>query len=297
MNKHALLLIRLAAFTVLLGRAWQHLFWDAPFRTLFWDESLLSPIVEGVFGIPWDTYATSPMTDALIRKLIASFGFLYLLGAIVCLLPTEVLRSSKISRLLPISSLGLLLLAFLYSKDRFYQVGQGIEYAAQFLAPLFLYYAVQKNEFSKRTILLMKLAIFCTFFGHGLYAIGYYHVPGGFIDMVINVLGVDQDQAVRLLFWAGVLDFAVAIGIFIPRMENAALFYCVIWGLLTSFARVAANFDSTVPWETLSQWTPEVIMRLPHAALPLALLYIVNENQSEFKKRISALRFSTLRFL
>lgn len=293
MQNTAILLLRLSAFFVLFGRGWQHLVWDAPYRNLFWDEGLLSPIVVGFFHTPWDAYATSPLTNAVIRKLIGGIGWFYMLGAVICLLPKNFLQKSRITSILPWASLSLALLAFLYSRERFYQVGQGIEYAAQVFAPFFFYAILKTENFSERFLLAIKAAVALTFVGHGLYAAGYYNVPGGFIDMVINILGVEQKTAVHLLFWAGVLDFIVAVGIFIPRFDRFALAYAFSWGLATSLARLLGNFDSAVPIDTLNQWLPEVIMRLPHAGLPLAILFAVGWNYRDSRKRTNVLRFSS----
>jgi len=49
LNKKAVPVLRISCCCLLVGRAWQHLFWDAPFRAFLWDEHLLQGIVEGFF--------------------------------------------------------------------------------------------------------------------------------------------------------------------------------------------------------------------------------------------------------
>ena len=67
LNKLKLIsLIKICAFTVFLGRAYQLYFFGAPFRAILWDESLLTPIVEGLFNYTWFDYATSPRVNSWI---------------------------------------------------------------------------------------------------------------------------------------------------------------------------------------------------------------------------------------
>ena len=75
-------ILRISVFSVFLGRAWQHLFWDAPYRTLFWDEELLQPLIENIFNISWSKYVTAASTDLWIQNCVFYTGVLYLLGAI-----------------------------------------------------------------------------------------------------------------------------------------------------------------------------------------------------------------------
>jgi len=70
---------------VFLGRAWQHLYWDAPFRAFLWDEALLSGFVEQWLSMDWEAYITSMEVDKNISWSIKCFGVLYLMGAIISL--------------------------------------------------------------------------------------------------------------------------------------------------------------------------------------------------------------------
>lgn len=56
------------------GRAWQHLRWDGPYRTLLWDEALMKPFVQRILGMDWASYATDPSTDAFVRHLTTGTG-------------------------------------------------------------------------------------------------------------------------------------------------------------------------------------------------------------------------------
>lgn len=273
--------IATSAFCVFLGRATEHLVWDAPFRTLLWDEELLKGLVENVFGVDWFNYVTSPVTDKWINASIMTFGVLYLLAALsIFVLHKEGLLKRIGLKLQIVGSLGLIILAFLYSKEKFMQLGQFLEYSAQFTSPILLWYVITFKE-RKFPLLFAKLMIAFTFICHGLYAVGYYPVPGKFIDMTIATLGVSEGVAKDMLLVAGILDFIVAVGIFIPRVAKPMLVYMVIWGTLTSLARLTGHFHIDFLGNTLLQWLPAVIYRAPHALLPLIILtHLKHSNQS-----------------
>ena len=126
----------------------------------------------------------------------------------------------------------------------------------------------------KRLVLYLKIAIAFTFTAHGLYAVGYYPQPGVFVDMLINILHVSEATAKDFLIVAGVLDFAIAIGIFIPRIAKYFLLYAALWGGLTALARVWANFYWAFALSSLHQNLYETLYRLPHMLIPLALVFM-----------------------
>ncbi len=281
-------LLRFAAFSVLIGRAYQHLFWDAPFRSLLWDEQRIKPIVEQFFGYSWRDWVTNPAVDAGIQKFIFGMGIFYLLAATMVLfaerLPEKLLKITLWS-----ASILLFFLALMYWKEKFFHLGQLFEYALQVTAPLFFLLsqnggtaAIQSKQF------IIKVAIALTFICHGLYAIGAYPRPGDFITMMMQGLWLNEDAALLLLNIAGSLDFIAAALLFAPefaahftprpqapalsqRLYKAALWYCIIWGLLTALARVWAHFYLPFWTESLHQWAWQTIVRLPHFLIPLAL--------------------------
>lgn len=267
--------LKVLCVSLFIGRAWQHLFWDIPIRALLWDEALLMPLVEGLTSLTWHEYVTSSFADRMIQYLIKFIGVLFAAFAVI----TVFLKSSrsKLRRILPISSALLIFLAFLYTKEHFYHLGQFFEYSAQFMTPLFLYFVLHSEARLKKYTVLIKVALALTFICHGLYAINFYPRPGNFVDMTINILGVSESIAHTLLFYAGVLDFIVAILIFIPRVVLPALYYMFVWGFMTSAARIAANLYSDFFWESLHQWWFEFAYRMPHAGLPLLLIFIIKE--------------------
>ena len=271
-------LVQAAAVAVFAGRAGQHIFWDAPFRTLLWDQAWMEPIVSGVFGVPWRHFASDPRVDAAIQGSISAFGWGYGLCALVALFIDHLPRA--VGRSLWLGSLGLLFLSFLYWKAKFWNLGQLLEYSLQVGTPLLLYHLRYRRAWSAGFIFLVKLLIAVTFVCHGLYAVGYYPRPGVFVQMILDSLGTSEATALRLLDAAGYLDFALAVGIFLPRrIALPFLYWAAIWGLLTATARTYANFYPEFWAEALHQHLPQTILRLPHTLIPLALIRVLHRSR------------------
>ncbi|RED94951.1 hypothetical protein [Marinoscillum furvescens] len=267
---------QLCCFFVFAGRAWQHLFWDAPFRTFFWDESLLSGIVPILTGMSWHEYATSPQVDGMINGIKTFCGAVYTLLAVFSLL-AHLPSLKRLRGLLLVGSGMLFLLSLLYFKEKFYQVGQLLEYSIQFGAPLLLYMALKPAVDQRRLILLMKVAIALTFTCHGLYALGYYPQPGHFVSMTLGILSIDETTARLLLKCFGWADVALSILIFVPQASRWALLYAALWGFATAAARIWANIHFDFLLTSLNQWTFETVMRIPHGLVPLLLIYPLSQ--------------------
>lgn len=264
-------LLQVATAAVFFGRAYQHLFWDAPFRTLLWDENLMSGIVTGVFGMDWESYINSMAVDDGVNWTIKAFGVLYLICGMVALSLTKIPRIFQ--KILLIGAVGLILLSLLLWKEKFYSVGQFFEYSLQFGAPLFLYTLMRRGEVAKRWWFWLRMAMAATFVCHGLYAIGYYPQPGHFMDMTVEILGVSNETASLLLKIMGVLDFLVAAMLFVPRLQQPALAYMVFWGFVTALARIWTNFDFGEVGTHLHQTVYEMVYRWPHFLVPLGAWY------------------------
>lgn len=273
-NKRIILVLKISCVCLLFGRAWQHLFWDAPFRAFFWDEGLLKGTVEGFFGVAWGDYVTSTSGDAAIQGAIKATGVLYLLvGILVIYIRPTMKKIGAIS--LWLVSASLVVLAFLYCKEKFFHTGQFFEYASQFASPVFLYFVLFRKVNIRHFSVTVKIAIALTFICHGLYAYGYYPRPGNYVDMTLNILPISEPAAHTLLKIMGILDFIAAAALFIPKVQVPALIYTFVWATLTALARMLAHIDFNMFWASLHQWTFEVLIRVPHAALPLVLLIIL----------------------
>ncbi len=274
-NSKASIILHISVFLIFFGRAWQHLFWDAPYRSFFWDEALLQPVVEGIFNISWKDYVTSSTTDDAIQTIIRANGFLYLIAAI-CALYIKKLNTKWIRLPLWLGSISLVILTVLLTKEKFYHVAQFFEHSIQFGLPFVLLYSYKNNN-EEKLILILKVLVAVTFFSHGLYAFGFYPVPGKFVDMVIQIFGFKESTAIIFLYIAGILDFILAVLIFVPRITVYALWYAVIWGLLTAFARIVANFYLDFPLNSIHQNLYETLYRIPHGLAPFVLLILLEK--------------------
>ncbi len=269
-----LILLQAATIAVFVGRAWQHWFWDAPFRTLLWDETWMKSIVEGGFGMSWQSYITSMEMDALIQNLVKGTGVFYIICAVLALFIRIVPK--LIGNILLLGAISLLILAALYCKEKFFSIGQFFEYALQVSSPIFLYMVVFQKVDWKSLLLYMKIATALTFVCHGLYAINFYPRPGLFVEMFLNTLGTEEDTAYTMLKVAGVLDFVMSAALFLPvKFARPAALYCVLWGLATALARITSFFDASYALESMHQWMHETVFRFPHFLIPLALLLLM----------------------
>ncbi len=287
-NNKLLLLFQISCIALLLGRAWQFLSKSTPFNSLFYHSVLMDPVVKYIYQTNWKDYLTNPSWHSNYKLLINGFGFFLLFSLILVLIIKKIpLWISKTH--LIISSILFLFLAFCYYLDKGFRIGQFIEYSLQFCTPLFLLYyyknSIVEHHSSKinRFILALKIATAFTFIGHGLFAIGYYPLPGHFIDMMIKGFHITQTTATQFLFIVGVLDILFAILLFIPnhKIQIIALYYIIIWGFLTALARVYSNFSFDLGWYSLQQWLPEFLMRVPHFLVPLLLLFLIKDKKQQ----------------
>src|SRR5690554_2882349 len=131
--------LQLATFLLFAGRAWQHLFWDAPFRALLWNQKSLESIVLYFRGGTWQEYVTSAATDRFIQSAVTGFGIFYALMALVTLFIRGRHRKCFLAPYI-LSSVSLAFLAFLYTMEKFYHAGQFFEYAIQIVLPLLFWY-------------------------------------------------------------------------------------------------------------------------------------------------------------
>lgn len=265
--------VQIAAVALFLGRAYQHLFRDAPLRTLLWDEGFMSGIVTRLSDLSWNEYITSPATDAGIQTAVIVMGCFYLLMVFVSAFIKKI--PVVLQYLLPVASVLLVFLAFLYCKEKFYSVGQFLEYSLQFGTPLFLFFLWRKKEMTGRLAGWMRIAVALTFTCHGLYAVNYYPRPGLFVEMTVNGIGLSEGAAIQFLLFVGIMDFFIsAVILFLTRpWINYALIYTVIWGFLTTMARIWAHLDMTYLSESLHDWGYETVYRFPHFLIPLALYF------------------------
>ncbi len=263
------LFLQLSTAAVFFGRAYQHLYWDAPFRTLLWDEQIMSGIVQSFSSLSWEEYINSMVVDDGINAVIDGFGWFYVICGIITLGMKWMPR--MIQRLILLGGIGLVFLALLLWKEKFYSVGQFFEYSLQFSLPFFFYHLWKREKVGVKFIFWLKLATAVTFVCHGLYAVGYYPQPVTFMNMTVEITGWSDTIASGFLKLMGFLDFVVAVLIFLPRTARPALLYMFVWGFLTALARIWTNFDFGNIGEHLHQTAFAFLYRVGHFLVPLGL--------------------------
>ncbi|MEM9991598.1 MAG: hypothetical protein AAF738_07520, partial [Bacteroidota bacterium] len=117
--------LQCATVAVFLGRAWQHIYWDAPYRTLFWSEEWLGWLVKGLFAYTWTDYITSPLVNTCINTFTQTIGLFFLVLALVATFIRQI--PQWMYYLLHIGIFLLIFLAFLYCKEKFFHLGQLLE--------------------------------------------------------------------------------------------------------------------------------------------------------------------------
>ncbi len=266
----------ISSIGIFLGRGFQYFFRDAPLRVLLWDEEWMTPILN-FWGIPWENFATNPQTETNIIFLQKSIGVICFLSAISVFLLSKKIGPQLIQNILKaiisIAIFNLLLLAFCYTKDKFFHIGQFFEYAIQIGTPLVL---LNYPFFEKRTsfiTLFLKIICALTFTCHGLYAVGYYNTPVEYTTMTMNSLGINEASSKSFLLTFGILDFIASILLFLPKTNKITLIYMFIWGLLTTSARIFGHWHEDTFAVVFLQYWFHAMYRIGHFLVPLALLF------------------------
>ena len=263
-------LFRAATVAVLCGRAWQHIAWDAPYRALLWNETLFGWFVRFCLGMSWDDYANNLTIGDTITQAIKVIGVLYALLALFVAFKRG--PSRWLDRGLVAAAFGLGALALCDTIESSFRIGQLMEHGLMVSAPLVLR-AWRLGRF-ERAWNTLRIALALTFVGHGLFAIGFYPVPGRFLDMTMALLRISEGNARWFLGAMGALDFLIALSLWGPqRVRRPFVAWASIWGFATAVARTATALGSIVLWDTLVQGLPETLVRLPHGLLPLALYW------------------------
>lgn len=226
----------------------------------------------------WAEYATSPEVYFHINIFNKATGVFFLFCSVIALFIKS--ANIKLSKTLILGSILLMVLSAIFYKEKFYKFGQLIEYSCQMFSPLFLYLILFFKTPPKKLNYLLKVAIAFTFLGHGLYALGAYITPGYWTAMAMSSLrfvGLHLSEFTinKIIFYAGVLDIAIVIGIFLPKKYcYPFLIWAAIWGLLTALSRVVGYTNINPTWDTFFQYLPQTIYRLPHFLIPISAFAI-----------------------
>jgi hypothetical protein len=286
-SKYWFLILKISVFFICIGRAYQIMFFGAPFRAIFWDESFMAPIVEYFTDYSWFEYATSLKVNYWIEFFTKICSFLLLVGAITALF-WEKINMIRFKKGMMYTCITILIfLAICISKDKNYDVLQLFELFIQISIPVSLLLIKQGQEARLEKIkIILKVALSVTFIAHGLFAIGFIYYPANFVDMTIGILGLTETQAKVFLTIAGILDIIVALLIYYPKTIKIALIYALIWGLLTAFARVVFGYNQIFLLDSIHDSLYSTIYRLPHgliAGIILLIMLKISEEKIEEK--------------
>ena len=243
--------LRIWAACLLVGRAWQYLFWETPIDRL-------NP----------EILASKEITFVL--------GLLFLVGTGICLLGEKGKRNILRDRTLWVISGFLILHSVLAAREKHWYLSQLIEHGIQWALPVLVWEVLQARPNISRLTWLLRGAIALTFIGHGMYAANIFPTPAGFIDMTTRILPVSANEASSILTLAGVLDIGIGVILLTPfhRLGTYALWYAVIWGFLTALARVVAYVEWPTLGTDLHRWGWETVHRLGHGGVPWVLLML-----------------------
>ncbi|MCI5059190.1 MAG: hypothetical protein MRY83_23965 [Flavobacteriales bacterium] len=270
------ILIKLSLICVIIAYLVQGLCWEFPFLDVFWNKHFF-----GHFTNDWEQYIRSEIPHSLHKNL--SIGFILIL-----LITGITVFTNRLVQMLKIMFIILLILSMLKFYENGFRIGIFLEYGIQFTLPLLLYYQL-KTKFTKtKTIALMAIAI--TFLGHGLFAISYYPQPGTFLDMFSNILGLNEANSKRMLILFGFLDIVLLPSLIWKKTRKYSIYYFILWGFLTAFARLWANFGIYSHSDFVIQWFWQFLVRLPHGLIPLYIL--INDKASKDSDHILKLDYS-----
>jgi hypothetical protein len=263
-------ILRLSAFLCFAGWTWVHFYWEGPYGVLLWQDSTYE--LATWLGISWDDFVGSGADDGFVQTGMARLVWL-------CAACTALTITVRKGAWLQMSALVLgsgLLAVISYAKyvSSQRQLPMLIEHGGQILAPVLLVMALALGVRHRVTIATAVIAMVMTFAGHGSYALGLWPTPPTFYAMTSVILGVDFDAAKTILRVAGVLDFVVCLGIFVPAIRRPCALYAAAWGLLTAIARPVAGMSFGLIYWGADQFVHEAVLRAPHSLIPLYLFFL-----------------------
>ena len=271
-----MLLLRVGAFLCLAGWTWVHFYWEGPYGVLLWQES--SHALAERLGIDWDTFVGTGANDGLVQEWIGWTGWLYLAVTIL----TVTARGKSYLQMVGLMGGGALLAILAYARfvGTQRQLPMLVEHGGQVLAPVLLILVLHMGARHRVTIAAAMVAMIMTFIGHGCYALNLWPMPAKFLAMTTEILGVEHETATTLLWWAGILDFIVCVGIFLKVSRRSCALYAAIWGFLTAIARPVAGMSLSLNYWGADLFIHEAVLRAPHYLIPL-YLFLVWRRQDE----------------
>jgi hypothetical protein len=264
-----------SVFFVFLGRGLQLIFWDAPYRSIIWDQQLTGPFIE--FFMSWHEFTSWLAVDRFVSLFTRFQGVFLIISAFALFYIRP--KAKTFRALIHLASLQLLLVAIAGFWHSHHQWPYLLEYSLQVgVGQLYL-----KSVSGHAPLKWAKVLVAFTFIGHGAYALGIYPTPGRFFDMILAIVDLRESHVRFLLNLAGSFDivFGVAL-IFTPRKFERLLvpflFIAGCWGLLTASARWLSYVEYDFFWMSLKLWGPEVLYRISHGLVPFWLVYQTNHS-------------------
>lgn len=269
-DRSLVLPIRFGAFLCFAGWAWHHLYWEAPYGILLWNDTTYAYAIQ--WGMSWEEFVGTGAADGFVQKWVARVGWLYLACTVLCL---TVRKGAWIQMAFLVGGCGLLtILAYAKYLATQRQPPMFFEHGGQVLIPLLLVLALALGVRHRATVSTAMVAVILTFAGHGSYALGIWPTPASFHAMTAVILHTEYQATRSFLHVAGLLDFLVCIGILVPVFRRESAFYATIWGLLTALARPAAGMSLDLRFWGADQFVHEAFLRAPHFLVPLYLFLL-----------------------
>jgi hypothetical protein len=273
--------VRLLWFSSLylfMGRGIQAMWGNSGIVDFLAFESIISPAVK--LFIPWQTYV-SEIYPGLAEWVSWGILSIYFLSLFVLFMPLNK------SFILLIGGGVLLADVILALPGDFYWLA-GLAGKTLMWSPVFLYLIYR--EPSEKWWNVGRWAVSAVFISHGLSALNILPVPGGYSDLITILTGWSEGITRSLLLVVGILDIIAALSIlFFPLKVKLVWWYLILWGLVTAFARLAGNFSLEVDFSSNSIWLAEMLIRLPHGLVPLALYILVLQKVNHKIKRAKPL--------
>jgi hypothetical protein len=206
------------------------------------------------------------------NKISPFLGLILAVSGILILMAGKKLKNGAFFLLIPA------VIIVLHSICKFiesgYVIEQLVEFATKILLPIVLLKETRKPTKEKNMQLVLKIIVALTFIGHGLFALGFHYVPGSFIRMTHNILGLSIHHSHNFLLVIGVLDVVLAILLFSKnrQVQQVTLIYLILWGALTSLARLVFPMVIEADPTQLGAGFAGMVYRLPHALIPFWLM-------------------------
>jgi len=253
-------ILQFTTFLLLVGRAWQHLFWGAPYAHLL-------PLEEG-------------FSQWFVDKITMFFGWLFALGALFSF--TLDSRDSKWGTFFIYLSFSLLLLAQLYRAENHNEWPTLLLYASQIATPL-LYYQVQFTKVSlSKTMFLLKFSITLTLLGYAWYAFGFhYGIKSEWIEGISFLFALEKKTSIWLIYGLGIFEILLVLILWVKPLQKIGLAGIVFWGMLLMFASVLLFWIEHPVWISGIRSAWELLCLVPNAGLCFSFWHYINEKNKE----------------